>query len=95
MWILAQAKNGDKLFWKYKFHAANGKPQHALKVPQIFFFFSLFPTCLQQITNNYESHSQINKGKTNLNISSMILSPFFLCNNKITIDFMLMHNIMN
>ncbi len=23
--VLAQAKNGDKLFWREKFHAANGK----------------------------------------------------------------------
>jgi hypothetical protein len=23
--VLAQAKNGDKLFWEEKFHAANGK----------------------------------------------------------------------
>jgi len=27
---LAQAKNGDKQFRKEKFHAANGKAQHAL-----------------------------------------------------------------
>jgi hypothetical protein len=33
MGVLAQAKNGDKQFWKSKFHAANGKAQHALKVP--------------------------------------------------------------
>jgi hypothetical protein len=31
--VLAQAKNGDEQFWKQKFHAANGKAQHALKVP--------------------------------------------------------------
>jgi len=33
MGILAQAKNGDELFWKWKFHAANGKVQQALEVP--------------------------------------------------------------
>jgi hypothetical protein len=38
MGVLAQAKNGDKQFWKQKFHAANGKAQHALKVPWSFFF---------------------------------------------------------
>jgi len=27
---LAQVKNGDKGFWKQKFHAANEKAQHAL-----------------------------------------------------------------
>jgi len=36
--LLAQAKNGDKQFWKEKFHAANGKVQHALNA-LIFFFF--------------------------------------------------------
>jgi hypothetical protein len=35
MGLLAQAKNGDEQFWKRKFHAANGKAQHAL----IFFPF--------------------------------------------------------
>jgi hypothetical protein len=25
--VLAEAKNGDKLFWEEKFHAANGKAQ--------------------------------------------------------------------
>jgi hypothetical protein len=29
---LAQAKNGDELFWEEKFHAANGKAQDAIKV---------------------------------------------------------------
>jgi hypothetical protein len=38
MGLLALAKNGDEQFWKGKFHAANGKAQHAL----IFFFLSPF-----------------------------------------------------
>jgi hypothetical protein len=29
--VLAEAKNGDELFWEEKFHAANGK---ALAYPQ-------------------------------------------------------------
>lgn len=33
MGVFAQAKNGDEQLWKEKFHAANGKAQHALKVP--------------------------------------------------------------
>jgi hypothetical protein len=33
MGVIAQAKNGDEQFWKYKFHAANGKAQHAFAVP--------------------------------------------------------------
>jgi hypothetical protein len=33
--VLAQAKNGDELFWE-KFHAANGKAQGAL----LFFLLS-------------------------------------------------------
>ncbi len=32
MGVLPQAKTGDEL-WKQKFHAANGRAQHALKVP--------------------------------------------------------------
>ncbi len=28
MGVLTQVKNGDKQFWKKKFHAANGKSQH-------------------------------------------------------------------
>jgi hypothetical protein len=36
---LAQAKNGDKQFWKLKFlHAANEKAQHALMRGPVFFF---------------------------------------------------------
>ncbi len=34
MRVLAQAKNGDEQFWKYKFHPANEKAQHVLNVPQ-------------------------------------------------------------
>jgi hypothetical protein len=30
MGVLAQAENGEEQFWKVKFHAANGKAQHAL-----------------------------------------------------------------
>jgi len=61
MWVLAQAKNGDEQFWKEKFHAANGKAQHALKVPQFFFllsfglwggFFSFF-LCSLQVPNGF------------------------------------------
>ncbi len=34
----SMAKNGDKQFWKYKFHAANVKAQHALTHMSPFFF---------------------------------------------------------
>jgi hypothetical protein len=33
MGVFAQAKNGDEQFSKGKFHAANGRAQHVLKVP--------------------------------------------------------------
>jgi len=36
VWVLAQVKDGDKQFWKEKFHAANGKVQHSETV-QFFF----------------------------------------------------------
>ncbi len=44
--VLAEAKNGDGLFWEEKFHAANGKalacPQGALHFfPFLVFFFFL------------------------------------------------------
>jgi len=31
-----KVENGDKQFWQQKFHAANGKAQHGLKVPCYF-----------------------------------------------------------
>jgi hypothetical protein len=36
MGLLVKVENGDKQFWEQNFHAANGKPQHALKVPCYF-----------------------------------------------------------
>jgi hypothetical protein len=33
-------KNDDEQFWKEKFHAANGKAQHALMNGLVFFFMS-------------------------------------------------------
>jgi hypothetical protein len=59
--VLAQAKNGDKLFWEEKFHAANGFPKNVLKKPcfvcsllsfwgvgvgGIFYYFSMVPYVL-------------------------------------------------
>jgi hypothetical protein len=35
---LAHVKNGDEQFWKEKFHATNGKAQHALMMGLIIFF---------------------------------------------------------
>jgi hypothetical protein len=35
---LAEAENGDEEFWKKKFHAANGKAQHALMKGPVFSF---------------------------------------------------------
>jgi hypothetical protein len=35
---LAHAKNGGEQFWKEKFHAANGKAQHAFIMGLIYFF---------------------------------------------------------
>jgi hypothetical protein len=37
--VLNQAKNGDKQFWKEKFHATNGKAQHGLMDNQVFSFW--------------------------------------------------------
>ncbi len=35
---LAHAKNGDEVFWKEKFHAANGKAQACIQGALSFFF---------------------------------------------------------
>jgi hypothetical protein len=71
MGVLIQAKNGDNHFLKQKFHEANGKAQHALKVPWLFFLkfwvggqgeelkkIPLFPTCSHQVPNGFPSGSQ-------------------------------------
>jgi len=39
--VLAHAKNGDKVFWKEKFHAANGKAQACIQ-GALFVFFLCF-----------------------------------------------------
>jgi len=53
--VLAQAKNGDQVFWEEKFHAANGKAQACTQGALLFFllcfgeggggryFFVIFP----------------------------------------------------
>jgi hypothetical protein len=35
------SKNDDEQFWKEKFHATNGKAQHALMMGLIFFFLKM------------------------------------------------------
>jgi hypothetical protein len=40
--VLAQAKNGDKVFWEEKLHAANGKAQACTQGALIFFLLGLF-----------------------------------------------------
>jgi len=66
---LAQAKNGDKLFWKEKIHAANGKAQACTQGTLLFFlssfgaggrfFFFIFPWfpsgshCVPQVPNEF------------------------------------------
>jgi hypothetical protein len=40
---LAQAKNGDRQFWKQKFHAPNETAQHALTRGPVFFFVGRNP----------------------------------------------------
>jgi len=37
--LLAQAKNGDQLFWEVKFHAANGKAPTCTQGALLFFPF--------------------------------------------------------
>jgi hypothetical protein len=49
--VLAQAKNGDELFWEEKFHAANGKARACTHGALLFIllsfagkgFFFIFP----------------------------------------------------
>jgi hypothetical protein len=62
--VLAQAKNGDQVFWEEKFHAANGKAQACTqgallffllcfgvvgRGEKIFFIFPNFPMCLHYV----------------------------------------------
>jgi hypothetical protein len=39
--VLAQAKNGDQVFWEEKFHAANGKAQACIQGALLFFLLCL------------------------------------------------------
>jgi len=67
---LAQAKNGDKQFWKEKFHAANVKAWHALMNIPVFFFLKgggdksfffapLFPICSHQVPKWFPSSQSV------------------------------------
>jgi hypothetical protein len=67
--VLAHAKNGDKVFWKEKFHAANGKAQACIQGALFFFFlcfggggerkdFSLFFPTSQCVRTMFLSSSQ-------------------------------------
>jgi hypothetical protein len=40
--VLAQAKNGDELFWEQKVHAANGKAQACTQSALQFFILSFW-----------------------------------------------------
>jgi hypothetical protein len=64
MGLLAQAKNGDEQFRKGKFHAANGKAQHALIFILLslgggrrIFFFAFF-LCFQHVPFKFPMGSQ-------------------------------------
>jgi hypothetical protein len=62
-------RNGDKQFWKEKFHATNGKAQHALMNGPFFFsqifegvrgegFFLFFPPFSQCVPIMFPENSQ-------------------------------------
>jgi hypothetical protein len=51
MGVLTQAQNGDEQFWKYKFHAANGKVQHAFMMGLGFFFLGGVILCFSSLIN--------------------------------------------
>ncbi len=40
--VLAEAKNGDEVFWEEKFHAANGKAKACTQGALLFFFSFMF-----------------------------------------------------
>ncbi len=68
--MLAQAKNGDQVFGKEKFHAANGKAQACSQGALIFFFFCfgvggeflfiflIFPMCLHYVPVKFPMGSE-------------------------------------
>jgi hypothetical protein len=51
MGVLAQAQNDDEQFWKEKFHATNGKAQHALMMGLGFFFLGGVVFCFFSLIN--------------------------------------------
>jgi hypothetical protein len=69
--VLAQAKNGDRVFWEEKFHAANSKAQACTqgallffllcwgKGGEFFFIFPCFPMCLHYVPLKFPTCSPI------------------------------------
>jgi len=69
---LAHAKNGDEVFWKEKFHAANGKAQACIQLAlfffllcfgvggekRFFFIFPDFPMCSHYVPFKFPMGSQ-------------------------------------
>jgi hypothetical protein len=54
--LTAHAKNGDKQFWKEKFHAIMMDPDFVFFsgwVDRDFSFFPLFPMCSHQVSNGF------------------------------------------
>jgi len=47
--LLAQAKNGDQLFWEGKFHAANGFTQACTQGALLFFFAPISTSLLSHM----------------------------------------------
>ncbi len=59
--VLAQAKNGDQLFWEQKFHAPNGKAEECTQGALFFFLLREegggVPICSLQVPNGFLSGS--------------------------------------
>ncbi len=53
---LAYTKNGDRQFWKEKFHGAKGKVKHTLMICLVFFFWGWGGGSFFLSTNLYSCH---------------------------------------
>jgi len=62
--VLAQAKNGDQVFWEEKFHAANGKAQACTQGGEFFHISQLpnvFALCSIQVPNEFPICSPVSQ----------------------------------
>jgi hypothetical protein len=77
--VLAHTKNGDRLFWEEKFHAANGKAQACTQGALIFFPFKFFPffSCSQCVPFKFPTGSHYAPQFSNVFHNMFSITPHF------------------